>query len=100
MPTKLERAFRYYNRKYFNNELPAPPELKLCWEDTPYMGYYDRDEEKIALATRDRKYDRVWRFTLLHECCHLALPAGAAHGPKFQALMLDLAQRGAFKDLW
>lgn len=98
--TKLERAFRQYNRKYFDNLLPNPPEAELCWENTQFMGYYQRDEEKIAIAKRDQRFDRVWKFTLLHEMVHMHLPSGSSHGPKFQQEMLRLAQAGAFKDLW
>lgn len=101
--TELERAFRHYNRKYFDNQLPVPPDVKLCFEDMgkdPVLGYTDYDEEKIALDAKTRRYDRLWRGTLLHEMVHLLLPPGAGHGKKFQAEMLRLAQAGAFKDLW
>jgi hypothetical protein len=96
--TKLEQKYRYYNRKYFGNELPI--DIKLRWAEIfPIMGYQLDDE--IVLDRRDRRRERIWQFTLLHEMVHLSLPdVKSHHGEAFQRAMLRLAKLGAFKDLW
>lgn len=97
VPKDLAKAFKYFNRKYFNNELP--PSTDLRWEPLKEcMGYCTVDE--IALDLGIRKWGAIWKFTLLHEMCHLKCGQKAAHGPKWQAEMLRLATAGAFKGLW
>ena len=96
---KLKRAYREYNKKFFGNILPNPPEVKLRWAAISEMGYQVEDE--IVLNRRDRSRNSVWRFTLLHEMVHLSLPPNLAdHGRRFQQEMLRLAQIGAFAKLW
>jgi hypothetical protein len=94
----LETAYRYYNRKYFNNELPNPPEVIVRWGNIKILGYQEGDE--IVINRRHRRQS-IWRMTLLHEMCHLATPSARTHhGKEFQAKMLALAQQGAFNKLW
>lgn len=100
-PTRLERAYRTYNKKYFGNLLPNPPEVTVKWEEMDLMGY--QEEDKIAINRNDRTSTRVWRFTLLHEMVHLYLrdkKVRSSHGRPFQSEMLRLAQAGAFQHLW
>jgi hypothetical protein len=98
--TPLERAYRYYNRKYFFNSLPALGEFELRWDDIPgsVMGMCSEDE--IVISTKYQREGALWQMTLLHEMCHMKLGTRAGHGPKFQAEMLRLAQAGAFKGNW
>lgn len=100
MSERLKRAYRSYNRRFFGNALPNPPDVKISWADlgNQLMGYQLEDE--IVLNRKDHRRDSLWRFTLLHEMQHLALPDEPAHGKKFQAGMLRLARLGAFKHLW
>jgi hypothetical protein len=100
MSKKLKRAYRWYNRRYFGNQLPNPPDVNIRWEDlgNAMMGYQLLDE--IVLNRKDRLRTSVWRFTLLHEMLHLSLPDEPAHGKKFQAGMMRLAKAGAFRKLW
>lgn len=62
------------------------------------MGYCGEDE--IAISTDLKKGTKLWKFTLLHEMCHLKHGVTAGHGPKFEAEMLRLARAGAFEGLW
>ena len=101
--TKLQRAYRYYNRKYFGNNLPNPPEIKIKWGSLPdsEMGDFGEDEIRINRKLRDSRCQ--WRFTLLHEMQHAALDeieTRSDHGKEFQKGMLRLAKLGAFKRLW
>lgn len=100
--TKLQRAYRYYNRKYFNNELPNPPNVKVKWGTiAPDMGMQLGME--ITINSKHRSCQRLWRGTLLHEIVHLYLddtPIRADHGKEFQAEMLRLAKLGAFRNIW
>ena len=102
-PTRpvLERAFRSYNRKYFSNLLPNPPEVELGWGDIDCMGYQLGDE--IVINRKYRQWGSVWRGTLLHEMAHLKLEGEKVrsdHGKEFQNEMLRLAKAGAFKKIW
>ena len=97
-PALLERAYRNFNRRYFGNLLPNPPEIRLRWGDNPEVGYQCGDE--IVLNRTTRKWGCVWEWALLHEMVHLYLPDQVVHGQKFQKEMLRLAKAGAFKHLW
>ena len=62
------------------------------------MGYQIGDE--IAINARDRRSERLWRGTLLHEMVHMELPDQIHHGKKFEVRMVKLANSGAFKGIW
>ena len=99
MSQRLKRTYRSYNRRYFNNRLPNPPEVKIAWGDIePLLGYQLSDE--IVLSKKTHRQDSVWKMTLLHEMVHLSLPDEPEHGKVFQKGMLRLAKLGAFKNLW
>lgn len=96
MAKDLRRAFRFYNRKYFNNELP---EVDLCWKkiDSRLFGYCDGDQ--IVIHENLRETTSLWKLTLLHELVHLKNMRWG-HGKKFQNEMRRLANAGAFDGLW
>ena len=100
MASRLERSYRYYNRRYFGNLLPNPPEVRVHWARLQSeLGYQLEDE--IVLNRRYRHCNALWRMTLLHEMVHLKLPPRAPdHGRRFQREMLRLARAGAFRYLW
>lgn len=100
MRNRLHRAYRAYNRRYFGNLLPNPPDVTIRWEElgNQLMGYQLEDE--IVINRKDRHRESLWRLTLLHEMLHLALPDEKAHGKRFQDGMLRLAKMGAFRNLW
>ena len=98
-PTDLEKAYRTFNRKYFGSRLLPLDEVDLRWASIRDMGYEKGGE--IVLNRRYRHREAVWKLTLLHEMCHLALPKSKSdHGKEFQCEMLRLARAGAFKGLW
>ena len=102
-PTRpvLERSYRYYNKKYFGNLLPNPPEVDIRWGDIQGSGYQVEDE--IVISRKDRGRSNVWKLTLLHEMVHLSLNpyrTRSDHGKEFQSEMLRLAGAGAFRRLW
>ena len=99
--TRLQRAYRYYNRKYFNSELPPLSQVTIKWGDIDVMGL--QAGSKIVINQKDRTRQRVWKFTLLHEMVHLSLDdyrTRSDHGREFQNEMLRLAKAGAFRNLW
>ncbi len=100
--TRLQKTYRYYNRKYFGNVLPNPPNVKVKWGDIePAMGL--QLDNEIVINRCHRSAQRLWRFTLLHEMEHLALDevnTRSDHGKEFQEGMLRLAKLGAFRNLW
>jgi hypothetical protein len=98
MDKKLRRAYLFYNRKYFNNDLP--PDAEIVWEQLPttLLGY--QQGEKIAINAKLKSAYVLYRMTLLHEMCHLHLPDGVKHGKRFQDEMRRLANEGAFDGLW
>lgn len=54
---------------------------------------------RLAPAPREREWVEV------HEMCHLYVyekgtPESVSHGPEWQACMLKLAEKGAFRDIW
>ena len=106
MPRKCpnpEQLFRTFNRKYFNNRLPNPPDTvvrfaKITGALKDCIGYQLGDE--IVLNNRFRDCQNIWVFTLFHEMVHMSLPPSVHHGPRFQREMRRLARIGAFEKIW
>ena len=113
MAWSLERTYDYYNRKYFGNELPKIP---VQWSEviSDYAVYEQPSDDSdglIRISSETRKFNSVWRMSLLHEMCHVKLreyPEEIAaksrtprsHSNIWQKEMMRLAQAGAFKTLW
>jgi predicted SprT family Zn-dependent metalloprotease len=95
--TKLQRTYRYYNRKYFGNSLPS--DTPVAWDKMSIYGYITTEDE-IYINRAYRQNDAVWRLTLLHEMVHLALSPYRGHGKPFQRMMVSLAKAGAMRHLW
>lgn len=113
--TKLQKYFRIYNKKYFDDALPEPT---LRWAEMKDFGHYycelvDRiNEADEVVSTRDHHVielgkwscsnNTIWRLTLLHEMCHLKLrnKKCSTHGVLFNREMKRLANAGAFNGLW
>jgi hypothetical protein len=98
--SRLTKAYKQYNRRYFGNKLPDPSEVKVIWEDLGEQLMGLQDEDVITINSKHRRINPVWRGTLLHEMVHLKCPKRVNHGPKFQKEMMRLARLGALKDVW
>ena len=95
--TKLQRVYKYYNRRYFGSLLPT--DTPVYWEKISEYGCITTEDE-IILNSAYRKVAEVWRLTLLHEMVHLYLKPYRGHGKRFQQEMVRLAKQGALKYLW
>lgn len=99
----LQKVYEEYNDLYFGGELP---DLTVKWsrkhtKDCDGLYVY-HPESAIYLNSSLKKWDRVWRMVLLHECVHVEQRNDAVldHGRKFQNRMKQLVRQGAFQDLW
>jgi len=110
---ELEEAYAEYNRRYFENQLPA---VKVQW------GKPGRDELAnfrwteagggdgvITISPRLKFSSRIWRWTLLHEMAHVRLcdhPShkdvrhSRMHGRAFLSEMHRLVEAGAMDALF
>lgn len=103
--TKLQKYFRLYNKKYFDDALPEPV---LRWAEMKDFGHYyseivdDQERHIIEFGKWSAANNSIWRFTLLHELVHLKLRNKKCthHGRLFQKEMKRLAANGAFAKLW
>lgn len=102
--------YAYYNKKYFNSELPKKVDIDYgpceglvnviacSWTDK------DRDGQIVAYVRLIPEYNQApnaAHMDLLHEQCHLATPyVGSDHGDEWQKCMRHLADVGAFDTLW
>ena len=98
---ELGRAYRKYNKLYFDGALPQDVDVFF----SPAEDSYGQVQEEAGGWTLqiNPKYSpdhRMWKMVLLHEMAHLAVHPYPSHGAKFQAEMLRLATAGAFKGLW
>lgn len=104
----LTQEFEDLNAKYFGGSLNNV-EVDLSNQ---------KEDDWIGLTTPcgDGKYcilintwltpapkEREW--VLLHETCHVYIyeketPENDSHGPEWQTCMLNLAEKGAFKNIW
>jgi hypothetical protein len=101
---KLERLYRYYNRKYFGGKLPV---VKVKFTDlidkygaVGNTHYEARVPEMILIDKTLRRWNITARLTLLHEMVHVKLPYKIVHGKMFEKEMRRLARLGAFTGLW
>jgi len=95
---QLERTYRLFNKKYFNNSLPK--DVDLSFGHTPGLLGYQLGEEIVLSKDKAYRQGSIWKGTLLHEMVHLKVTERADHGPKFQKEMLRLARMGALKGIW
>lgn len=103
----LDPWYRGFNEKYFGSELPQTVVISHNLYDgrfqalTEYAnGYYH-----IEFNPKYNQAGRTELFTLLHEMCHIRQLSSNEndfddHGPKWQSCMHELANKGAFEDLW
>jgi hypothetical protein len=92
----LRRWYRYYNKLYFNNELPD--DVNLIW--APLNGVHAQtDRQTIWMDPQTQLFPKFMRTTLLHEMAHISCSPRASHGPVFQAEIDRLYAAGAFRRL-
>jgi len=115
----LQSDFLKYNDAFFYGGLPKATTVMWAdlsqWDD---MGRIERRSDGSFVILVDPKYHvalKQAQMTLLHEMCHeknllqINIVAGTTkdeseglegHGAAFDTCMLNIAQHGAFKDLW
>jgi predicted metal-dependent hydrolase len=98
---KLKSLYKRYNKKYWKGRLPDISvrfaDTEGAWGHTHFEG---SEPVYIEINRAVRTWTRTVKFTLLHECCHVACPVQVEHGPRFDHEMLRLARAGAFHNLW
>lgn len=103
---QLQAWYDGFNEEYFSNRLQK---AEVKWDDLTAkndMGLTERRPDGSILITLDRATNntrKTAQWTVAHETCHVAVPAGLEfedHGPKFQNCMVNLATHGAFADIW
>ena len=93
----LKRLFNFYNRRYFNGELPA--DTQLVW--SPLDGAHGKCwpvDKIIHIDPPLQSHVSYLRIVLLHEMVHLKHPR-ATHGKLFHSEIDRLYAAGAFKGL-
>jgi len=114
MARVLERAYAYYNRRYFRGKLPPvhvrwTKKLGPDFPPGPAYGWFFPDEGVILISSILKKHWAFWHMTLLHEMCHVALQEhpeeqrsyrSDRHSRPWHREMRRLAAAGAFDRLW
>jgi hypothetical protein len=107
---ELQQRYINLNDWYFEGQLSHNMQVK--WADIPMdnglyvVGDFSVDESLIRIDTKSNITKSEVDFTLFHEMCHAAThdivikEKEDLHGPHFQKCMLDLANEGAFNDIW
>lgn len=96
--TELRRAYAFYNKRYFEGQLPDKMVVK--WSRS-LKGYGCFNDNGIRLAYWMKSHWMLWNITLLHEMAHVATDSEKAeHGPRWNREMHRLARIGAFDKLW
>ena len=104
----LTGQYDAYNFLYFKASLPHVTVLLSYAPDSPNMGETDPCGPRCFVITIFKQLNPAPKqesMTLLHEMVHVYLDTKGIqelkmHGPKFQAEMRKLADRGAFDQLW
>jgi hypothetical protein len=91
----LRRIFNFYNRKYFNDEVPHS--TTVTW--APLNGDNgDYIDGAIHIDTTLQGSPRLAKIIMLHEMIHAHNPR-LTHGKRFQAEIRRLAEAGAYAQL-
>lgn len=117
MAKLLESAYRRYNKRYFGGRLPA---VSVRWSEKiqpahrerarKAYGWFTATDEggEILISSTLKPFFELWRMTLLHEMCHVALrehpeeiaATSEKHSKPWFREMRRVAAAGAFDDLW
>jgi predicted metal-dependent hydrolase len=92
----LERAFRKFNKDYFNDELP-PVTIKFDTDkelDVETYGEFTVDGE-ILINECLREIPEYCFIVVLHEMSHVKHPMNS-HGIAHKAVLFDLFMQGAY----
>lgn len=105
---ELQGYYFGYNEDFFMGQLPNTTVVQ--WGDLSTIhamavttGGEDKDSPFTIIIDQDtNSVDREVLMTLFHEMCHVKVHWGELdqHGEKWQACMVNLADQGAFQDLW
>ena len=104
----LKKYYVGYNEDYFDNTLPDIPVVWGNLSSQNWLGVTflkeDGTPREIVIDRYAHPYPRQALQTLQHEMCHVSLrgePDGVdSHGPKHEACMLRLAEKGAMHGIW
>ncbi len=109
---RLDPWVRGLNEKYFNSELPATIVVSHNLHDDRFQALTDTTTEHGVVYYHlmfNPKYNistKTEQLNLFHELCHVRqminneVDSLDDHGPHWQSCMLELAKKGAFRDLW
>src|SRR6266704_3601735 len=105
---QLKHWYDRYNREWFSSNLPLS--TVILWEplvqadgETCNVFEVDHGQFMVKLDPSIKGFPKVWKITLLHALCHLALwpkHPRSQHGKLFQDEMKRLANENAFRNLW
>ncbi|SRR6266478_9869380 len=93
----VQRAYRRFNKVYFDNKLPKDILVKFDTEeelDDAYGEYLEADHE-ILLSEELKTIPDFAYIVLLHEMAHVQVPDNN-HGFQFAAVINKLYQQGAY----
>lgn len=98
----LQDLYHSFNRKWFGNRLPKDMVVGYSKFDYAigYTKFYRNRPLYIEISSKVRWSCSLTAMVLLHEMCHVSLPAKFEHGSKFHQEMLKLAKKGAFRSWW
>lgn len=99
---EVQRMYREFNKKYFNNRLPKDMVVRFeIFDYAQGVTHFKYDRPLYIQISKKLKWSRSQTaLTLLHEMVHVELPYRLNHGPRFHKRMMQLARAGAFKPWW
>lgn len=109
VPDWLDAWYRGYNSKYFNSELPAEVLIDHDLHDDKYIALTDYNTAQKKYWLRfNPKYGASSKqvlMSLFHEMCHVRSMTRQElifddHGVEWETCMHELADKGAYDDLW
>jgi hypothetical protein len=104
---QLQSWYAGFNEEYFDDKLPK--DTVIAWADLTarkYMGSTVCDvlgkNCRIQIDQFTNKTPRTTRMTIAHETCHVATwgQDKIDHGMYFQNCMRQMANKGAFENIW
>jgi hypothetical protein len=106
---RMSSWYNGYNEKYFNNELPKDVLITHDLHDDRFSALTEQYKSGMYHIQFNLKFNQSGReelFTLLHESCHIRQMSSKEgdefdqHGPRWESCMHELANKGAFDELW
>lgn len=100
---QLQNQYAVDNDRFFDDKLPKKVVIDYGETNPQYMATtaFRENEFHISLNPTFARAERVDKYLLLHEACHMdTWSEGVEHGPDWRVCMLKIDAQGGFREIF